>query len=267
MEATLDQNRWHRGRTAFVTGGGRGIGRAIALALADGGANVFILGRDRAWLEETCRLVRSSEPGSVIAVQCDIRDEKAIEVIGGLSPHVDILVHNAAAYAPYTVLEKAEWANLPPVWETIVTAPLRLTRAVLPSMKAHGFGRILHVGSAAATLGGAGQVAYASAKSALVGLTRSLACEVGRYGVTCNLIEVGLVETERTTQAVAAERKRQILARIPAGRCGTCEEVASVVSFLASAKAGYIQGACIPVTGGLGLGLVPFRKEDADASL
>lgn len=267
MEATRDQNRWHQGRTAVVTGGGRGIGRAIALALANGGATVFILGRDRARLEETCRMVRTSEPGTVVAVPCDIRDERTVEVLSRLTPHVDMLVHNAAAYAPYVVLEKSEWANLPPVWETIVTAPLRLTRAVLPSMKARGFGRILLLGSAAATLGGAGQVAYASAKSALVGLTRSLACEAGRYGVTCNLVEVGLVETERTAQAVAADRKRQILARIPAGRCGTCEEVASVVSFLASAQASYIQGACIPVTGGLGLGLVPFGKEDANAHL
>jgi 3-oxoacyl-[acyl-carrier protein] reductase len=177
------------------------------------------------------------------------------------------LVHNAAAYAPYVLLEKSQWAALPPVWETIVTGSIRLARAVLPSMKAHGFGRILHIGSAAATLGGAGQVAYASAKSALIGLTRSLACEAGRYGITSNLIEVGLVETERTAQALVPDRKRQIIARIPAGRCGTCEEVAAVVSFLASAQASYIQGACIPVTGGLGLGLVPFGKEDADADL
>jgi 3-oxoacyl-[acyl-carrier protein] reductase len=134
-------------------------------------------------------------------------------------------------------------------------------------MKARRFGRILHIGSASATLGGAGQVAYASAKSALVGLTRSIACETGRYGITCNLVEVGLVETERTAEAVAPDRKRQILARIPAGRCGTCAEVAAAVSFLASPQASYIQGACIPVTGGLGLGLVPFGKEGADASL
>lgn len=251
----------------MVTGGGSGIGQAIALTLADGGARVFILGRDRARLEETCRLVRSDCAGAVVAAPCDIRDEHSVDVLKGLAPHVDILVHNAAAYAPYAILEKSESAVLPPVWETIVTAPLRLTRAVLPSMKARRFGRLLHIGSAAATLGGAGQVAYASAKSALVGLTRSLACEVARYGITSNLVEVGFVETERTTRAVAPERKRQIIARIAAGRCGTCAEIAAVVSFLASAHASYIQGACIPVTGGLGLGLVPFGKEGTDESL
>jgi 3-oxoacyl-[acyl-carrier protein] reductase len=267
VDTFADQDRPHAGRTAVVTGGGRGIGRAVALALADGGATVFILGRDRARLEEACRPARPPGPGSVAAVPCDIRDEGAAGLLAGLVPPVDILVHNAAAFAPYAVLEKSSPADWQPVWETIVTAPLRLTRGVLPSMKARGFGRVLHIGSAAATLGGAGQVAYASAKSALVGLTRSIACEAARYGVTCNLVEVGLVETERTAGAVAPERKRQILARIPAGRPGTCEEVAAVVSFLASAHAGYIQGACIPVTGGLGLGLVPFGKEGADASL
>jgi NAD(P)-dependent dehydrogenase (short-subunit alcohol dehydrogenase family) len=267
VETFPDPNRWHTGRTAVVTGGGRGIGRAIALALADGGATVFILGRDRARLEEACRQVRSPGSGTMVAVPCDIRDERAVDVLGGLAPHIDILVHNAAAYAPYVILEKSQWETLQPVWETIVTAPIRLTRGVLPSMKARGFGRILHIGSAAATLGGAGQVAYASAKSALAGLTRSVACEAGRYGVTCNLVEVGFVETERTAEAVSPERKRQLLARIPSGRAGTCAEVAAVVSFLTSAQAGYIQGACIPVTGGLGLGLFPFGKEGADASL
>jgi 3-oxoacyl-[acyl-carrier protein] reductase len=263
----VDQNRWHAGRTAVVTGGGRGIGRAIALALAGGGATVFILSRNQAQLEGTCRLAQSDGPGTVVAVPCDICDERSVDVLGERVPHADILVHNAAAYAPYAVLEKSRSAALQSVWETIVTAPIRLTRAVLPSMKASGFGRILHIGSAAAALGGAGQVAYATAKSALVGLTRSIACEAGRFGITCNLVEVGIVETERTVEAITPERKRQLLARIPAGRWGTCAEVAAVVSFLASAQASYIQGACIPVTGGLGLGLLPFGKEGADASL
>jgi len=124
-------------------------------------------------------------------------------------------------------------------------------------MKARGFGRVVNVGSIAATTGAARQVAYATAKSALEGFTRSVALEGAALGVTCNLIHPGLVRTERTESAIAPEILRALVANTPVRRTGTTAEIAAVVRFLCSPAAGFVTGACIPVSGGLELGLFP----------
>jgi 3-oxoacyl-[acyl-carrier protein] reductase len=259
----------HEGRIAVVTGAGRGIGRSIALAIASAGARVLILGRDAQRLDET-RTAAESEVNAGCRVEplaCDITDEATVEALRARAPHIDLLILNAAAYAPYAVLERSEEDDLRAVWETIYTSSLRLARFALPHMKARRFGRIVLIGSVAASLGATGQVAYASAKAALVGMTRSLACESAKYQITCNLVELGLIDTERVAEAVSSDRRRLLLERIPAGRLGTCDEVAKVVSFLLSDDASYVNGAVIPVTGGLGLGLLPFAREQTDAAL
>jgi 3-oxoacyl-[acyl-carrier protein] reductase len=263
MEASLAR---HAGRTAVVTGAGRGIGRAIALSLADAGARVVIVGRDTQRLDEACRAFTAHNgSGTMEAVTGDLTLDATADALLTRTSRIDILIHNAAAFAPYALLERSNWDDLVPVWNTIVVASLRLTRLVLPLMKTQRFGRILFVGSAAASIGGAGQVAYVTAKSSLVGLTRSLACETAGFGITCNLLELGLVDTERLRAAVPVERQRQLLTRVPVGRLATPKEIARVATFLTSDDAGYLTGATIPVTGGLGLGLSPFPNEGSDA--
>jgi NAD(P)-dependent dehydrogenase (short-subunit alcohol dehydrogenase family) len=257
----------HAGRTAVVTGAGRGIGRAIAVSLAEAGARVIILGRDPQRLEEACLgFTAHRGSGTMEALPGDLTIEGTVDDLLTRVSRIDILVHNAAAYAPYALLEHSNWDDLVPVWNTVVVASLRLTRRVLPLMKTQRFGRILFVGSAAASVGAAGQVAYVTAKSSLVGMTRSLACETAESGITCNLLEVGLVDTERLRTAVTPERQHQLLTRVPVGRLATPKEIARVATFLTSDDAGYLTGATIPVTGGLGLGLFPFSVEGSDAN-
>lgn len=249
-------------RVAVVTGGGRGIGRAIAIALARDGARVFILGRNADRLAQTCQIARDTlgERAHIEALACDICDDRSADHLLSVAPNIDIFVHGAAEYAPYSRIEQLDTVSVHRVFDTIFTSAFRLTQRVLPSMKDRRFGRIIYIGSMAAALGGSGQAAYASAKSALGGLMRSVACEAGKYNITCNLIELGLIDTERVAEALDPARKQQILGRIPSGRAGTPAEAAAVAAFLASGAASYINGASIPVSGGLGLGIVPFEK-------
>ena len=147
--------------------------------------------------------------------------------------------------------------DLREVFEVGTLAALRLAQHLMGGMKARGFGRIVNVGSVAASLGAGGQVAYATAKAALTGMTRTLAVEGGRSGVTVNQIELGLVETERVTAEIAPAIRERLVGNTAVGRPGTPEEVARVIAFLSSEESAYITGAVIPVSGGLGLALYP----------
>lgn len=242
------------GRTALVTGAGRGIGRAIVLELAQRGARVVACGRDHARLEETLALAARAG-GHVSALAADITAPGFSTELSRGARAVDIVVHNATSFPAYALLEDARPAEIALVHEVVVLAPMRITAHLLPDMKARGFGRIIFLGSIAASIGAAHQAPYASAKSALHGLVKSLALEGARYGVTCNMVEPGLVLTERVLAAIPESTRAALIARTPMGRAGTAEEIAAVVGFLASARASYVTGACVPVTGGLGLGI------------
>jgi 3-oxoacyl-[acyl-carrier protein] reductase len=243
-----------QGRTALVTGAGRGIGRAIAIELADMGARVIVLGRTRERLEETREIVVAAG-GVCDVLVADVCGRAWYSELDRSTAQIDVLVHNAPAFAPYGLLEHLDEADLERVLDTIVRAPLMLTRHVLGGMKQRNFGRIVGIGTIASETGAHGQVAYATAKSALGGFVRSVAAEGARHGITCNLVQPGLIATERIREAVEPEWQRRILAANAMGRAGTPEEVAHVVAMLASPRASYITGAVIPVSGGQGIGL------------
>jgi len=244
------------GKTALVTGAARGIGRASALELARAGAHVVLLARSTDALHAVQAEVEA-EGGTALALHGDLTDPAVFERLAQAAPMVDVLVNNAACFATYGPFEGVPADEIERVMEVDLLAAMRLVRHVLPGMKDRGFGRVIHIGSVAGSLGGAGQVAYSTAKAGLRGLMVSVAVECGRRGVTSNLLELGLVTTERTSAAIDPAIRDALVRNTPVGRPGTAEEVAWAVRFLAAPRSAYITGAVLPVSGGLGLGLYP----------
>jgi len=246
----------HNGRTAVVTGAARGIGAAASRALAGRGARVVLVARSAEELERVADGIRS-EGGDAVALAADLTGPDWLADLDGVAPEVDLLVNNAASFAPYGPLEEVSAEHVRNVLEVGVESALWLTQRVMGGMKERGFGRIVSVGSVAATHGAGGQVAYATAKAALAGMTRTLAVEGGRSGVTANLVELGLVETERVETEIDPVIRERLVGNTAIGRAGTPEEIARVIAFLCSEESAYITGAVIPVSGGLGLALYP----------
>jgi 3-oxoacyl-[acyl-carrier protein] reductase len=238
-------------RTALVTGGSGGIGRACAIALAEAGHRVavgYANGKDGA------EKVAADIGG--LAVHVDVTDRESIDaafkaVEESFGP-VHVLVNNAGVTADGLVLRMGEdqWRR---VLSTNLDGAFAVTSRALPAMVKARFGRIVNIGSVVGLSGSAGQVNYAAAKAGLVGMSRSLAREVGSRGITCNVVAPGPIETAMTA-ALSEERRAELVGQVPAGRMGTPEEVAALVAFLCSDVAGYVSGAVVPVDGGLGMG-------------
>ena len=247
------------GRLALVTGGSRGIGRGVVLELARLGADVALTCRRASGADEVAAAVRAMGRRCVV-LEADASDAEALAALpaaiegalkgsAGGSSGVSILVNNAGVTRDNLFLRMTpdEWCT---VLQTNLDAVFRVTRAFIRGMVRQRYGRVVSIGSVVGLGGNAGQANYSASKAALVGLSRSLAQELGGRNVTCNVVAPGMIETDMTA-TLAAKQRAALLERIPLGRMGTVDEVAAVVGFLVGPGGDYINGAVLDVNGGL----------------
>lgn len=231
-------------RTVLVTGGNRGIGRAIAERMIADGHKVAVT-------------VRTGEgPKGALSVVADMSDSSSIdvaftEVEEKLGP-VEVIIANAGITKD-TLLMRMSEEDFTSVIDTNLTGTFRVVKRASKGLLKQRFGRVILISSVVALYGSAGQINYSSSKAALVGFARSLTRELGGRGITANIIAPGFIETDMTS-ALPQTQQDEYLRSIPAGRFGKVEEIANVASWIASDESGYISGAIIPVDGGLGMG-------------
>lgn len=227
-----------------MTGGNRGIGRAIAEAFLAQGDRVAVTTRS------------GGAPEGALDVRCDVTDPEAVEAafaqIEAAHGPVEVLVANAGITADTLLLRMSEddWSS---VLDTNLTGSFRLAKRASKGMLRLRRGRIVLISSVVGMLGSAGQVNYAASKAGLVGMARSIARELGSRSITANVVAPGFIETDMTA-VLSDEQKDTIKSQVPLQRYGTCEEVASTVLWLTGPGATYVTGAVIPVDGGLGMG-------------
>jgi 3-oxoacyl-[acyl-carrier protein] reductase len=244
-------------RVALVTGSSRGLGAAIARRLALDGLAVAVNGlRGDARVLDVARTIRD-DGGIADAFPADITDERQVAelvaAIGDRLGPIDVLVLNATGAQPEAPVTDVAWADHVAQLNFFVKSPVLLGRVLLPGMQARRFGRIVNVDSEVVDRPPPGRSAYATAKSAQIGLTRSWARELAPFGITVNTVAPGFVPVERHAD-VSTEVRDAYLASVPAGRMGTPGDIAHAVSFLASEGAGFVTGQRIVVDGGRGLG-------------
>lgn len=231
-------------RTVLVTGGNRGIGKAIALAFAAQGDKVAVTHRG------------TGAPEGVLGVKCDITDANSVDeafaqVEQELGP-VEVLVANAGITADTLLLRMSE-EQFTSVVDTNLAGAFRVAKRASKTMLRARFGRMIFISSVVGLSGNPGQVNYAASKAGLVGMARSITRELGTRNITANVVAPGYITTDMT-ENLPDDLKKKYVESIPAGRFGSTDDIAAAVTFLAGDQAGYISGAVIPVDGGLGMG-------------
>lgn len=232
------------GRSVLVTGGNRGIGLAIARAFAAQGDKVAVTHRG------------SGAPEGLFGVRCDVTDAAQVdaaftEVENAHGP-VEVLVSNAGI-TDDTLLMRMSEEQFTKVVDANLAGAYRVAKRATRGMLRARWGRMIFISSVTGMMGSPGQVNYAASKAGLIGVARSITRELASRNITANVVAPGFVSTDMS-EAVSQERKDLILASVPAGRYGEVDEVAAAVTFLASDAAAYINGAVLPVDGGLGMG-------------
>ncbi len=238
-------------KVIIVTGSGRGIGRAIALKLANAGASVVIndIGQAAEAVSREIEAVGGKGQAIIADVSSTSDVTKLVEMTMATYGRVDILINNAGINRDQLLVRMTDED-----WDKVIAIDLKsvflCTRAVLRPMIKQRWGRIISISSIVGLIGNAGQANYASAKAGIIGFTRSIAREVASRGITVNAIAPGFIDTEMTQQLPDNQRK-ELISRIPSGRLGSPEDVASAVCFLASDEASYITGQVLTVDGGM----------------
>lgn len=239
------------GHTALITGAGQGIGRACAEVFASRDADLVLVEKNAVTLQEVAESL-SDRGVRITTISIDLSNLEAVreeinKVAGEKS--IDILVNNAGFDRPGTTA-RIDTDDFQAVVNIHLTVPFLLIKLLLPHMTKAGWGRIINVSSVYGVSGAKGEVAYSSAKAAVIGLTKSVSKEAGRFGVTVNAVVPGLTLTPTIEQAMADKYKDKIIQETALNRAGLPREIATVIAFLASDDASFVSGAAIPVSGG-----------------
>ena len=238
-------------KVAIITGASQGIGRTIALVFAKSGANVICIARSESKIKELC-LEITDQGGQASPIACDVGDgdayANAIKSVANEYGKLDILINNAGITRDALLMRMNDTQ-----WDEVLNTNLKgafygMKSAIRPMMK-NKYGRIINITSIVGLTGNPGQANYAASKAGLIGMTQSIAKEVGTRGITVNCIAPGWIDTEMTVD-LPENSKRDLLDRIPIGKIGTPEDVAHAAVFLASDEASYITGQTITVDGG-----------------
>jgi 3-oxoacyl-[acyl-carrier protein] reductase len=243
------------GRVALVTGASQGIGRACALALAEGGASIALAARNEAKLADVAKEIEA-KGAKAAAFRLDVGNEDEVKTaVKAALEHfgkIDILVNNAGVTKD-TLLMRMKRSDWDSVIQTNLTGAFLCTQAVIGAMLKQRWGRIINITSIFGQTGQAGQANYAASKAGLIGLTMAMAREVASRNITVNAVAPGYIETAMTA-SLAEELKAKVNEMIPLGRAGSDMDVAHAVGFLASEEAGYITGHVLKVNGGMLMG-------------
>jgi 3-oxoacyl-[acyl-carrier protein] reductase len=239
-------------KVALVTGASRGLGKAIALALAAEGASIAAVARSEEALKETVEAIRAAggtaEPYALdVSSEADV--EATIEKITARFSHIDVLVNNAGVTRD-GLLMRMKSEDWDAVIDTNLKGAFNLTKPVGRIMVKQRTGRIINISSVIGLMGNAGQANYAASKAGLIGFSKSVAREFASRGITCNVVCPGFIETDMT-KGLGEDLRKKLLEKIPLARLGQPEDVAGVVTFLCSPAASYITGQILTVDGGM----------------